>query len=64
MPLKRKSPVQQCNHDDEHNPANSNDSNIRQSEHGIQIVCGMLTYNTIEIIAWVYRTTNPAHNLI
>jgi len=45
MPPEGKSPVNQRYDDDEHNPADGNNGNIRQSKHLIRIGCGMLTYN-------------------
>jgi hypothetical protein len=45
--LESKSPVEQCNNYQEEY-TDQNDSNSRQSEHAIKILCGMLTYNKIE----------------
>ena len=49
MPLERNAPVEKgCDHDDNHD-ADRDNGDIRQTKHAINKLCGMLTYNIIEI---------------
>ncbi len=52
MPPKGQAPVQQCGKSDNCHAAEYKNREIRHTKHNnIILICGMLTYNTIEMFA-------------
>ncbi len=49
VPLKRQPPIQESSNYDHNDYSDCNNSNIRQSKHANNILCGMLSYNIYEI---------------
>jgi hypothetical protein len=51
MPPESQAPIQQCSDCDNGHAAEYKNREIRHTKHNTVLICGMLTYNTIEMFA-------------